>query len=290
MRTPATPLTLAALACVLATSATSAVASNERMAAPPSSGARAAAKTPPLYTVAQSSPITAHNGVQTAGTVSCPAGTVVLGGGALVAAPSPTTTLASSYPMSNGSGWNAAVNNTSGVDQTFTVQAVCAQKPRHYAVLESDTLTVHAGSATADALPCPALERPFGGGAQTVSSSTRFGLQDTFPQREFNAWQADVNNNTSTDQSFRVFAICAKPPRTYNVAMGTIFPVPPGAQRQATATCATGRPLGGGALTTTSSPAVALESSAVTQDGWSVSEDNTGLFPGVIVVSFVVCA
>jgi hypothetical protein len=291
MRTLATPLTLALAACVLATSATSAaLASSDPTAAPPSIGTASAVKTPPLYAVAQSAPISAPSGTQTAGTVSCPAGTVVLGGGALVAASSPATTLASSYPMSNGGGWVAAVNNTSGTAQSFTVQAVCAKRPRHYAVLASGPLSVHAGSAAAAALPCPDAQRPFGGGAQSGSSSVAVGLQDTFPQREFNAWEVDVNNNTSADQSFRVFVICARPPRTYNVAMGTITPLPPGSQRQVTATCPTGRPLGGGALTTTSSPAVALESSAVTPNGWSASEDNTGLFPGVIVVAFVVCA
>jgi hypothetical protein len=284
MKTLATPLTLALAACVLATTSATAVAAHGPTSAPP------AGKTPALYSVAQSDSITAPSGVQTRGTISCPAGTVVWSGGAVVAAPSRGVTLNSSYPMSDGSGWIAVVNNTTGGDATFMVQAVCAKKPRQYTLLESGVLPVPAGGVGDGAVPCPGLTRPVGGGSQSSSSSTAVSIGESFPEIEIDGFFASQASESNVASTFRVFAICARPPRTYRVVSGAVTALPPGTQQHATATCPSGRPVGGGALTGTGSPAVSLDSNGVTQDGWSAFASNAGLFPGVIVEAIVVCA
>jgi hypothetical protein len=290
MKTLATPLTLALAACVLATTSATALAAHGPTRAAPG-GAPTAGKTPALYTVAQSDAITAPGGIQTRGTISCPAGTVVWSGGVVIAAPSLGVTLNSSYPMSDGSGWIAAVNNATGADATFTVQAVCARKPRQYTMLESGVLPAPAGGVGTGALPCPGLTRPVGGGSQSSSRSTAVSIGDSFPELEIDGYLADQANRSSVATTFRVFAICARPSRTYHVVTGTVTALPPGTQQHATATCpGLTRPVGGGALTGTGSPAVSLDSSGVTQDGWSAFAGNTGLFPGVIVEAFAICA
>jgi hypothetical protein len=54
--------------------------------------------------------------------------------------------------------------------------------------------------------------------------------------------------------------------------------------------CPAGVPLSGGAFSSSSSPAVDLNSSIADQGGWSVFEDNTALIPGATIQAFVVCS
>lgn len=62
------------------------------------------------------------------GTVSCPAGTFAVGGGAASAdegLPGPTDYLIDSYPTANRTGWTVTMENESAAELTETVWAVC---------------------------------------------------------------------------------------------------------------------------------------------------------------------
>jgi hypothetical protein len=290
MKRSATAPRLLLTACILATTATSALAAQERAAAPPALSAASAGGTPANYSVQTSRAIDASNGRGTHGTVRCPAGTVVLGGGAVVAVPSVSVTLHSSHPIKDGSGWVAVVDNSSGADASFTVQAVCATAPAQYAVMETSKRTAHAGATSAPgAQLCPGLERPFGGGVVQSSTSTAVSIDDSYVQVEIDGWFVHVNNHSSADETFRVFAICGMAPTTYHLLTGPLVPLPAGMQQQATVTCPSGdRPLGGGSFSGFVSPVGVLGSSGPTADGWSVAESNPS--PGASVEAFVTCA
>jgi hypothetical protein len=62
-------------------------------------------------------------GTQRVGSVSCPAGKKVLGGG-VIGSGGTTHSVNTSYPSSEST-WRAYMNNTSGGDETFRVYAIC---------------------------------------------------------------------------------------------------------------------------------------------------------------------
>src|SRR4029079_13386966 len=95
----------------------------------------AAAKPPPGYVVTGSGALTAPNGVQTRGIVTCPPGTVPFGGGALISSPSTGTAINSSSPTATG--WTADVNNASGGAVSFFVDVVCGNRPQRYSIVTS---------------------------------------------------------------------------------------------------------------------------------------------------------
>jgi len=87
---------------------------------------------PVALTYVVSAGINNPNGTQTSGTVDCPAGTSVTGGGVINNSTSTGATVNSSAPRDGSDadtirddGWLAFVNNTSGADQLFFVYAIC---------------------------------------------------------------------------------------------------------------------------------------------------------------------
>lgn len=76
-------------------------------------------------------PITNPAGDLTAGSVACPAGQNVLGGGVFSSGPSNTQFVNATYPSDGAlaagtTGWAAYVDNVSASNYTFTVYAICA--------------------------------------------------------------------------------------------------------------------------------------------------------------------
>jgi hypothetical protein len=88
------------------------------------------------YSVVTSALLTAENGEQSFGAATCPAATVVYGGGVLVTSDSLAANVNSSWPENDGE-WAADVNNASGSATTFQVYAVCAKEPHQYSIVES---------------------------------------------------------------------------------------------------------------------------------------------------------
>jgi hypothetical protein len=270
MKTLATTLTLAAAALVLA--------------------GPAQARTPALYTQVHSGFLTATAGAQTRGTVSCPAGTVAWGGGAVIAGNDLGGNLNSSFPMGDGSGWIADVNNTSTSDMTFTVNAVCAKAPRKYRIVESAELTDPAfAQATTGTQSCPAGTAVLGGGSVSNTTSFSIDISSSFPSA--NGWRTDQSNLSDFDTTFNVFAICGKAPRSYAVVTGAAVDNAPGTQSNATVSCTSGHALSGGAQSSSSLPQVDLNSTIPDPaiGGWAVFENNRGSQDST-VRAIVICA
>jgi hypothetical protein len=78
-----------------------------------------------------------------------------------------------------------------------------------YQVVESGTLTDWAGGQTHDEVVCPAGKLPVGGGAQLYSSALGENLASSYPTTQ--GWAVDVNNTTTADGLYDVYAVCANP-------------------------------------------------------------------------------
>jgi hypothetical protein len=126
------PITAAVLAAFAALGG-SALANNAtkptpRMPAAQTQTARAAAVTAPIagYEIVTSEFLKVSPNSQASGSALCPPGKKALGGGAFGNAATPVEHINTSMPLSNGGGWNIAMDNTSGVQLAFQVYAVCA--------------------------------------------------------------------------------------------------------------------------------------------------------------------
>ncbi len=78
-----------------------------------------------------------------------------------------------------------------------------------YQVVESGTLTDWAGIQTHDEIVCPTGKVPIGGGAQLFSSALGENLASSYPTTQ--GWAVDVNNATTTDGLYDLYAVCANP-------------------------------------------------------------------------------
>jgi hypothetical protein len=289
MKMLAMPPVLALAAGVLAMSATTALAAGSPASvagAPPAHAGR----TPPGYRIVESSTFTAHNGVQTRGTVLCPAGTVAWGGGVIFNAQHLGMTINSSFPMSRGAGWVGDVNDVGSSDGEFVIQAVCAQAPRRYRIVESPAITADPGTVASGSQSCPGRTALLGGGSLSSSTSVAVFVNSTFPEAPVNGWVARQSDNTSVASTFNVLAICGKAPRGYTVAAGPVVAVPAFTEVAASVVCPAGHPLSGGATSPSSAPAVALTTTAGDHGGWTVFEDNSALIQNVTVFAIVICA
>jgi hypothetical protein len=282
-------LALTSAACVLAASSAG-FASWRPAAAGERMHVASAAKTPGLYRVVFSPIFTAHHQSQSQGTVTCPAGTVVFCGGVLDGN-STALNVNSSFPLGDGSGWAADVNNAGAADTSFQVQAVCAKKPRKYQVIESGAFAVIAGSQASGAQTCPKRTVVLGGGSTSSSSSVNVNINSTYPFSDGSAWLIWQNNTSSSGSTFAVFAICGHSPRGYNINVGLPTPNPPFQQANASVPCGAGKPLSGGAFSSANSNAVDMSSSVPAgASSWSVDENNTGFITGATIQAYAVCA
>ena len=140
-----------------------------------------------------------------------------------------------------------------GKANTSTNQ-VAATAPAKYIIVNSGSLTNPAGVESFGSATCPLISgvqtMPTGGGVFITSGSLGANVNSSIPSGS--SWEAWVNNNTSSDTSFTVYAICAKPKLTYNVASASIT-VPAGTETSGIAVCPSGQKVVGGGVFVSSS-------------------------------------
>ena len=149
---------------------------------------------------------------------TCPAGTVVLGGGAAVVGAGSAnfgTELQESAPGTNSSGsiWLVAVSNHSSTSYNLRIFAVCATAPSGYTVAEH-TVSLPAGGFVRQDVTCPAGTVVLSGGAQVVGhGSANFGTELQESNLDFSKtaslWVAAVSNHSSASYNLGMFAVCA---------------------------------------------------------------------------------
>jgi hypothetical protein len=215
---------------------------------PATAGAATTTGAPSGYRVAFGPILTVADGTQGRSTVSCPKGTVPLGGGLFVGVVSLTTGVSSSFPTANG--WTGVMNNQSGEPGLFQVAVTCARKPAHYSVVVSKPVvnpTLHRTTVT---VSCPKVANPLGGGSQ-ASGGFFANLGGSRPFQ--NGWRITEENATANLRTpaavptVKAFVVCGSLPN-YRLVTGKPRTVPPLSQALVTATCPGGSVvLGGGA-------------------------------------------
>ena len=252
-------------------------------------GGTARADTPPAgYTIVSTS-FTAPPGVPTAGSATCPAGTMPQGGGAYVGGVSDADNTESSYP--SGSSWNVVVNNATSA--TTNAVAVCADAQPGYVQVATAAVANNAGNQTSASKACPAGTRILGGGALANSTSTLINLNGTYPSG--NGWTGVMNNGSSSSETFKVFAVCSQysiAATGYSVVVGTVVDNPAGRQIGAFVNCPNGDSvLGGGISSAVPSTMININTTYTSGsgNGWSAWENNATASDNSIT-PYAICA
>jgi hypothetical protein len=166
------------------------------------------ATTPPGYQQVVGTTVNNPAGDQDSGTVNCPAGDVVLGGGASNTA-GISFGMASSYPSSETS-WTATVSNFSGRDGEFEPVAVCAAAYPGYAIA-STSASDPAGVQKGIIQDCPSPAVVLGGGNQSSNTANlRIEMKTTQPfPVSGTSWKSGENNDTAAGTTLTSYAVCA---------------------------------------------------------------------------------
>ena len=176
------------------------------------------------------------------GKATCPAGTVVLSGGADSA--SGKVAINASGPDGN-TAWAASGNNL-GPPTTFKVYAVCEPLPAGYTQVVGPAVSNPSGTQTLANVVCPAGDVVTGGGVFDTNN-VKIGMFSSYPAAS-DEWVAAVNNNSKGSETMQAVAVCASSTAfpVYAIKIKTA-PDPPGTY--ISENCPPAKVLGGGNLT-----------------------------------------
>jgi hypothetical protein len=166
----------------------------------------------PRYTVV-SAPGYTNAGATDYASASCPAKTVVVGGGAIAGDTNLGVAINSSVGNRLGPGqteWTAAMTNTSSSADAFSVLAVCRPKPVGYAIVQGAEVSAAPGATAEVGASCPGLlAEPLSGGGFSTYQVTDSGLafNSSFP--DTGGWATIWENSGSITRSVAATVICA---------------------------------------------------------------------------------
>jgi hypothetical protein len=273
----AVALAVAASGLVVAGLATAGHSSRRDKQPPPGPSLPAAA--PTGYVQIDSGELPLPDSSALSGQATCPAGTVVWGGGVVIASTDIHANVNSSYPLASKKGWLAWVDNTSGADTTFHVYAVCAKQPAGYKIVAKKVLIVPKGTTTGHAT-CPAGAVALSGGGYLPVRSTEINLSDSHPTLaerygSVAGWVTDVVSTIGGNDKLTAYVVCAKPaPAGYEVRQESVK-LDAGTQQGTTADCSSGKVVtGAGSFTSGKLARVnTLEAIGPGAGAWANSDD-----------------
>jgi hypothetical protein len=250
----------------------------------------------------QSADSTVASGTQWGVTVTCPTGTVVVGGGVYMNGSDLSDNINTSSPVGTNA-WQGFVNNSSGVSSNFTVYAVCAKAPRGYRIVHSALVDNPTGTQTSDIMAtCPAGSKVLGGGGVLNSFDPNVALNSSFPVKSKAgtvtkySWRIDANNASGGDSGATSFAICGKRVSGYRMVIGTGGLNPAGEETPAFVSCplVNGHQtliMGGGVESSSPSTLTSINSTYPVSNNiqWGAFENN-GSGGNPTITPFVVCA
>jgi hypothetical protein len=227
--------------------------------------------------------------LDTGGSIACPAGTVVWGGGASFVNGyfGPDLTVNTSEPMESA-GWEARVNNTGTATAQFAVDAICANKPKGYGLVFK-AVDNPANSQSHATAVCPSPKVVLGGGTLSTSDQAAAVLTSAWPAAS-NKFTGFMYNGTASDARLTVYAVCGDKPTGFKIVSNSSS-VGSGSTLLDGIACPAGTSaLDGGARTVGHSPLVQLGGS-IGQGafGWIVKMNNT-TSSGQVVDGYVICA
>jgi hypothetical protein len=205
---------------------------------------------PAGYTISVSPTIAAPSGTQTTGTVACPSGTVVWGGGVFTDSFADLT-VNSSFPTGD-TGWEGSVSNPGPSSYAFKAVAICADEPADYSIQASGPIEVPGVTETSASEACPKHTVVLsGGGYSSSGDAPDVSLHSSFPTvgtKKVNYWNVTENNADPIDSYLYAYAVCAKKPMGYKQVAGGVEDDSAGLTVGTGAACAKGGTIGGGVL------------------------------------------
>ena len=160
------------------------------------------------YTIVYGSQVDNPAGTQSTATVTCPKGTVPLGGGPNSSASSTAVNTNTSIPTATG--WRVDENNadpTAG--DTLFAFAVCGKRPPAYTLVTGSPATLGADTDTLADAACPKKTVVLGGGGYSDASATTVDTDSTLPYDKHD-WRVYQNSNVNYPSTLTAYAICAK--------------------------------------------------------------------------------
>jgi hypothetical protein len=140
--------------------------------------------------------------------VTCPSGTVDLGGG--------WVNEGGVYPDSSGvsaplgtNGWRAFPSAGSSATEGLAA-TVCAAQPPKWAQVSSSYSVNPSDTATTVTVKCPQGTKVLGGGDFNTSGSPLVNIGLTSSLSSLKGWSTTENNDSSTSESVDAWAVCAK--------------------------------------------------------------------------------
>jgi len=230
---------------------------------------------PPGYQIIASVPTGALPSTFNSGAfATCPAGTVVWGGGVtFIGTPNFNLTVSTSNPNGSG-GWAARVNNTGTTTAQFEVDAICANKPKGYQIVSQTVDNPSATQSDATAT-CHSPNVLLGGGTLSTADQVGAVLTSAWP-RGVAKFTGYMYNGTTSDADFIVYAICGHKPAGYQFTSDSSSPGP-GVLEDGLGCPAGTSVLDGGVQVLDHVPAAQV-SGSIDQgpSGWSIAVNNTG--------------
>jgi hypothetical protein len=160
------------------------------------------------YSQAIGTAVTVPTSSQVQSVVTCPGGTVSLGGGFYNDATTDTYGAAASAPYGT-SGWRTYLVAGPNGSTTGEADAICASQPAGWVQRASSYVTNGANTETSTSVNCPSGTEVLGGGAFNSSSSplVMIGLTDSLSSLK--GWNTAENNNSTSSESVDAWGICA---------------------------------------------------------------------------------
>ena len=211
---------------------------------------------------------------------TCPAGTVVIGGGHVLRSPVGMV-IDVSRPASVGQGWQVHGFNPNTNNFDFDIEALCATVRDHQLV--SNSVVVQPGQQADATASCPAGKASTGGGG----SAPGLVINASQPISSGQGWQVRAVNTTGSAQAVTAHAVCATAP---SAEIATVSArVQPGTRVEGGAPCPAGKLGTGGGFSFGPATDLSLFVSAPDNTGWDVRADNRGAVARD-VTAFAVCA
>jgi hypothetical protein len=167
-----------------------------------------------------------------------------------------------------------------------------ANVPSGYTVVSSGPFTAVPGAQTPATVSCPGTEQPSDGGANAYSDTWAVNINSSYPVG--NEWEVWVNNASSYDYTFYVYAVCLKDNAKEQVVSSEGY-VNPDQTNSATAECPKGLAVvGGGALVSSEDIWLGMNSSTPNQflhgrTGWTSAITDADSVNGESFSTYAIC-
>ncbi len=250
------------------------------MGSSPAAGPARSSSQPAIkgYTLAESEDFIIPVGGQSEGSMTCPSGTVPVGGGGDMA-PSVGLSLSTSRP--DGSDWDVVANNNLSSPQFFRVFVVCVKAPKSYSVVVH-AVNNPAGAVSSSLASCPTGTVALGGGFSSFSSCPAVCANGSCPTAMTaghpKGWQVLIANDSSASNlAADAVAVCGKKPKGYVVVTGPAVILQAHSDARAIAQCpGKSVPTGGGVMMAANPPQLleVMNSTLPVDNQWQSFENN----------------